>query len=84
VVGLLSDSNRQYEQKVLSEMEALGGTVVSLGERDAMVAFQSQVPEAVRGVLYLPFLQLMACYRSLSKGLNPDRPTNLSAVVFLE
>jgi glutamine---fructose-6-phosphate transaminase (isomerizing) len=28
-------------------------------------------------------LQLMAYYRSLSKGLNPDRPTNLTAVVKL-
>lgn len=84
VVGMLSDSNRKNEQKVLSEMEALGGTVVSLGESDTLVAFRSQVPEAVRNVLYLPVLQLMAYYRSLSKGLNPDRPTNLSAVVFLE
>jgi glucosamine--fructose-6-phosphate aminotransferase (isomerizing) len=58
--------------------------VVSLGESDALVAFRSQIPEAVRGILYLPILQLMAYYRSLSKGLDPDRPTNLSAVVFLE
>jgi glutamine---fructose-6-phosphate transaminase (isomerizing) len=84
VVGMLSDSNRKNEQKVLSEMAALGGTVVSLGESDALVAFQSQVAEAVRSVLYLPALQLMAYYRSLSKELNPDRPTNLSTVVFLE
>jgi hypothetical protein len=26
----------------------------------------------------------MAFYRSLHKGLNPDRPTNLTAVVNLE
>jgi len=84
VVGMLSDANRPNEQKVLTEMTALGGTVVSLGECDATVAFGSGVPEAVRSVLYLPVLQLMAYYRSLSKGLNPDRPTNLTAVVFLE
>jgi glucosamine 6-phosphate synthetase-like amidotransferase/phosphosugar isomerase protein len=28
-------------------------------------------------------LQLMAFYRSLAKGLNPDRPKNLTAVVQL-
>jgi glucosamine--fructose-6-phosphate aminotransferase (isomerizing) len=38
----------------------------------------------VRGVLYLPILQLMAFYRSSAKGLNPDRPTNLTAVVKLD
>jgi glucosamine--fructose-6-phosphate aminotransferase (isomerizing) len=68
---------------VLSEMKMLGGTVASLGETDAEVEFHSEIPESVRGVLYLPVLQLMAYYRSLAKGLNPDSPTNLTAVVKL-
>jgi glucosamine--fructose-6-phosphate aminotransferase (isomerizing) len=84
VVGLLSDANRIHEAKVLSEMEALGGRVASLGESDADVQFTSGIPEVVRGVLYLPVLQLMACYRSLAKGFNPDRPNNLTAVVTLD
>jgi glucosamine--fructose-6-phosphate aminotransferase (isomerizing) len=84
VVGMLSDSNRAYEAKVLSEMIALGGTVAGFGESDADVAFLSGVPESVRGVLYLPVLQLMAFHRSLAKGLNPDRPNNLTAVVQLD
>ena len=83
VVGMLSDANRVHEEKVLSEMETLGGTVTGFGEKDADVIFESGVPESVRGVLYLPVLQLMAFYRSLAKGLNPDRPTNLTAVVKL-
>jgi glutamine---fructose-6-phosphate transaminase (isomerizing) len=84
VVGMLSDRNRLQEAKVLSEMKMLGGTVLSLGEQDADVSFESKIPESVRNVLYLPVLQLMAFYRSLTKGLNPDRPTNLTAVVKLE
>jgi len=84
VVGMLSDMNRAHEAKVLSEMEILGGTVVSLGEKEADVEFNSGVPESVRGVLYLPVLQLMAFYRSLAKGLNPDRPNNLTSVVKLD
>jgi glucosamine--fructose-6-phosphate aminotransferase (isomerizing) len=84
VVGMLSDANRDHEAKVLSEMEALGATVAALGEHDADVVFESGIPESVRGVLYLPVLQLMAFYRSVTKGLNPDRPNNLSAVVKLE
>lgn len=84
VVGMLSDVNRVYEAKVLSEMKMLGGTVASLGEKDADVCFESKIPESVRGVLYLPVLQLMAFYRSLAKGLNPDSPNNLTAVVKLD
>ncbi|MBI5294657.1 MAG: SIS domain-containing protein [Chloroflexi bacterium] len=83
VLGLLSDANRVHEAKVLTEMKALGGTVISLGEEDADVVFESGVAESVRGVLYLPVLQLMSYYRSLAKGLNPDRPSNLTTVVKL-
>ncbi|MBL8079509.1 MAG: SIS domain-containing protein [Anaerolineales bacterium] len=84
VVGMLSDANRIHEAKVLSEMEMLGGTVASFGEAEADVCFESNIPESVRGVLYLPILQLMAFYRSIKKGLNPDRPANLTAVVKLD
>ena len=84
VVGMLSDSNRMHEMKVLSEMKMLGGTVAGLGESEADVCFESGIPESIRSVLYLPVLQLMAFYRSLAKGLNPDRPTNLTAVVKLD
>lgn len=84
VVGMLSDANRLHEAKVLSEMKTLGGTVLSLGEQDADVSFGSGILESIRGVLYLPVLQLMAFYRSLTKGLNPDRPNHLTAVVKLD
>jgi len=84
VVGMLSDANRIHEVKVLSEMRELGGTVASLGEKEADVCFESNILESVRGVLYLPVLQLMAFYRSLAKGLNPDSPNNLTAVVKLD
>jgi glucosamine--fructose-6-phosphate aminotransferase (isomerizing) len=84
VVGMLSDVNRFHEAKVLSEMKTLGGTILSLGEQDSDVSFVSGLPESIRGVLYLPILQLMAFYRSVTKGLNPDRPSHLTAVVKLD
>ena len=84
VVGLVSESNFGHEKAVLNEMQALGGKTVALGESVADIAFESGIPESVRGVLYLPVLQLMAFYRSLAKGMNPDRPNNLSAVVKLD
>jgi len=65
-------------------MEALGATVTALDESEAEVVFESRILESIRGVLYLPVLQLMAFYRSVAKGLNPDRPANLTAVVKLE
>ena len=83
VIGMVSESNFSHEKAVLNEMQALGGRIVALAESDADVSFKSQIPEQVRGVLYLPVLQLMAYYRSLAKGLNPDKPTNLTAVVKL-
>lgn len=84
VVGLLSESNHTHDATVLKEMQSLGATILSLGEKGAAVSFESGLPEACRGVLYLPVLQLMAFYRSLAKGLNPDRPNNLSSVVYLK
>lgn len=83
VVGMVSESNRSHENAVLNEMQALGGKIVAVAESNADVSFMSQIPEQVRAVLYLPVLQLMAYYRSLAKGLNPDKPTNLTAVVKL-
>jgi glucosamine--fructose-6-phosphate aminotransferase (isomerizing) len=83
VVGLLSESSRSHEKAVLNEMQTLSGKTIALAESDADISFESQIPESARGVLYLPVLQLMAFYRSLAKGLNPDRPKNLTAVVQL-
>jgi len=84
VIGMLSDVNRPYEAAVLDEMAHLGARVLSQGESDAQVTFQSGVPEAVRNVLYLPVLQLMAYHRAVAKDLNPDEPTHLDAVVKLD
>ena len=84
VVGLVSESNFSHEKAVLNEMQILGGKTVALGESGVDIAFESGIPESMRSVLYLPALQLMAFYRSLAKGLNPDRPNNLSAVVKLD
>jgi len=84
VIGLQSSENAEHEGAVLDEMKALGGYVLSLSESDANVNFESGLPEVVRNVLYLPVLQLMAYYRSIAKGLNPDRPENLKAVVELD
>ncbi len=84
VVGLVSEKNSRQERSVLDEMEAKGARILSLAETGANVNLESDIPECARSVLYLPVLQLMAYYRSLAKGLDPDHPNNLTAVVSLE
>ena len=83
VIGLLSDENRPHEQAVLDEMRKLGGHILSLGVTGADVVLDARTPAPLRNVLYLPVLQLVAYYRSIAKGLDPDRPTNLTSVIQL-
>jgi len=84
MVGFVSDTNGDKERAVLSEMKKRGAQILTLADTDADVSFASGVPEALRNPLYLPVVQLLAFHRSLAKGLNPDRPNNLEAVVMLE
>ena len=84
VIGLLSESNYSAEAKVLAEMQEMGAQILSIGEKDARVSFHGGLPEALQNILYLPVGQQLAFERSVGKGLDPDRPTNLSAVVHLD
>jgi glucosamine--fructose-6-phosphate aminotransferase (isomerizing) len=89
VIGLVNDTGRNAELNVLGDMKKLGASTLALidgadgSEADYVVDLKSGVSELARGVLFLPVLQLLAYYRSISKGLNPDRPKNLEAVVYL-
>jgi glucosamine--fructose-6-phosphate aminotransferase (isomerizing) len=92
VVGLISESAYTHEIAVLRQMQQLGARVLIItpviapGIRDwaEVVELDPSVPAWARSVLYLPVLQLMAYYRAISKNLDPDRPTNLDAVVHLD
>ena len=83
LVGLVSQTNRASELKVLAEMRDRGARIVTVGESDVEVEFRSGLNEAAHGVLYLPFAHLMGYERSMAKGLNPDQPHNLTAVIQL-
>lgn len=84
IVGLRSDENQVQEQAVLNEMEAKGASILALSDSGGNIRFASGIAEEIRSVLYLPVLQLMAFYRSVAKGMNPDQPKNLTAVVKLD
>jgi glucosamine--fructose-6-phosphate aminotransferase (isomerizing) len=83
IFGLISNENHAYEKAVLDEMQSLGGFVLSVGENDSDVNFNSKMHEVVSSILYLPIGQTLALSRSLFKGLNPDLPHNLTTVVKL-
>lgn len=89
VVGLISETGKSDENKVLNDMKALGADTLALTEHstgvdaDFVVEINSGIPQEAQGALYLPILQLMSYYHAISKGINPDQPKNLSAVVRL-
>ncbi|GAP05940.1 predicted phosphosugar isomerases [Anaerolinea thermolimosa] len=83
IIGLRSESQRTYEQAVLNDMKALGGQILCMDNTDADVRFNTSVAEPLRNILYLPVGQLFAYWRSMVKGLDPDRPHNLDAVIRL-
>jgi len=90
VVGLLSDSARHCEAAVLEEARAIGARTLVLAdqggseEADYFVLLNSGLPELARGALYMPLLQLLAYYRALWQGLDPDSPPHLDAVIELK
>lgn len=92
VVALLSETMRDYELGVLREVKRSGGAVLVIlnhddglsDEFDAVLELGSSLSEAARSVLYLPPVQLLAYYRAMGRGLNPDRPRNTVMAVRLE
>ena len=92
VVGLVSDSGQAEELRVLADLQGLGARVLALVENaealagwrpDYLIELRSGLDEWARQPLYLPPLQRLAFHRALAKGLDPDRPHNLTAVVEL-
>ena len=83
VVGLHSATQHEPEASVLADVRSLGGRVLSMGWDGDQVAFGDHLEEAACNVLHLPVGQLIAWERATSRGLDPDRPTNLEAVVKL-
>ncbi len=92
VVGLISEDARAQEEAVLREMKGRGAQILALSESDYgmnlaewshFVPVQSGLPQWTRTVAYLPILQLMAYYRAIARGQNPDQPANLEAVIVL-
>lgn len=90
LVGLIGDSTRDTELRVLREMRQLGATVLVVGPdvqaEDGLhaLAFPGSSSDETLNVLYLPPLQLLAYHRGMAKGLDPDHPRHLTFAVELD
>jgi glucosamine--fructose-6-phosphate aminotransferase (isomerizing) len=90
IIGLLSPSAFDPEMQVLAELAAFGGHILGLTPFSEKlnvtwtINLGPNLPAWARPVLYLPTLQLLAYHRAISKGLDPDNPRHLDAVVFLD
>lgn len=92
IMFLLSEKNYSVECDVLEEIKDLGGTTLVVTNRangraraaaDFLLELGFSLPEYARLVPHVFAGQLMGLYTGLRKGLDPDRPRNLSRVVEL-
>ena len=91
VVGLVSEQAMEHESDVLAEMRQMGATTLAITPsplNSKSADYQVELPVSLSDIerlpLYLPVLQLIAYYRTVERGLNPDTPENLNAFVELK
>ena len=91
VIGLIGNTGIDEEAKVLQEMAEKGAQTIAIGdlssskfETGLTINLNAELPLLWRSVLYLPAMQWLAHERGLHKGLDPDQPHHLEAVVVLD
>jgi len=93
ITFLLSQTGYEVERGMLEEIKGLGGITLVIANRiegraqavaDLAIELESDLPEYARLAPYVFPGQLMGLYTGLQKGLDPDRPPNLSRVVILK
>ena len=83
VLGLVSAERASRELAVLGDVKPMAGRVVTIGD-GLDLHVPSSLPSWARPALYLLPLQLLALERALGKGLDPDSPRHLTAVIQLD
>lgn len=90
IIMFLSDNALDYELSVAREMKELGGSLLIFGDivpedfyklTEDIVDLGEDVSEWIRGILFLPVIQLIGYYKAINKGLDPDHPKNLDYFV---
>lgn len=83
VVALITPERAVLEEAVLKDIAPFGAQIVTVGA-EGHHRIPRDVPSWASPALYLLPLQLLALERALDKGLNPDQPRHLTAVIHLD
>lgn len=86
VVSLVSGAARDEETRLAEELSLQGARILTIGGEAprggrAVSLHAEGLDEWLRAPLTVIPLQLLAYYRAVSRGLDPDQPQNLSHVV---
>jgi glutamine---fructose-6-phosphate transaminase (isomerizing) len=89
VVGLLGGDRRELD--VLDHMRSLGARTAALAPEgsadpdrvDILIGFGNERGQPWGDVAYLPFAHMLGYSKAMQRGLDPDNPINLGAVVRL-
>ncbi|WP_297520059.1 glucosamine-6-phosphate deaminase [Thermococcus sp.] len=84
LVVLLVENPFDWHGKLTKEFQGQGAKVLTVGRKDTGADYFIEVPELNPPrnlVLYTPVIQLLAYYKAVKRGLNPDNPRFLSKVV---
>lgn len=86
VVGLVSNTFRAAEEKVMGDLAVTRANRVAISEDagsnlmkrcEELFELKSGVSEIARVLLVIPVMQLLAFYVTMSRGVNPDNPKHL-------
>lgn len=83
VVGLISPDRIAAELAVVGAAADFSSPTITIGAGSDLTV-DKDVPTWVRPILHLPPLQILALERARSKGLDPDHPRHLVAVIELD
>ena len=66
--------------KIMEKLEELSGEIITIGNGEAVLKFNEEKPFQ-KVFNSLVFIQLLANFKAVSMGLDPDHPSNLNKVV---
>lgn len=93
VVGLYSHAGLNYEAQVMSELTLNhGATTVALtpnpqwetGKVSYQISVDTDWPDNILGLSYLPVIHWLAYYRAVAKEVNPDISRNLTPYIEID
>ncbi len=67
-------------KKIMEKLEELSGEIITIGNGEAVLKFNEEKPFQ-KVFNSLVFIQLLANFKAVSMGLDPDHPSNLNKVV---